>query len=133
MSNSASTAAAIARCREAFLKAQARYIELNGGPQKANEYPSRQKGKEAFRNALPQLSTRQNILDFIACVSVGVVLEVIRENTSSKLIYAAHAALRALPKDPRPRKSQKLHPPGAQKVNRVDSALNDGKQSELAQ
>ena len=129
----ASTAAAIQRCREAYLEAQALYIQNNGGPQRASEYFGEKNGKMAFVNAMPQLSNRQCILDFIACVADGILFNAIREKTSSKLICAAHAALRALPGESKSAKKQKNTPRGAQTVNRVASTSNNSKQSELVQ
>jgi hypothetical protein len=100
-----STAVAIERCRAAYREAMANFIRNNGGPQKASEFYTRRKGNEAFRDALPQLSSRQNILDFIACVVDGVLIEAILETTSSKLVYAAQIALNAFPRESRPKRS----------------------------
>jgi hypothetical protein len=135
MSKSAksSTAAAVQRCREAYHEARDRFIEENGGPEEASEYLAEQKAAEAFRNALPPLSSRQNVIDFIACVARGVLVEAIPDNTSSRLIYAALAVLRALPPEPKAEKIKETDPRGAQIVNRVVPISNESKQNELAQ
>ncbi|HTW78505.1 MAG TPA: hypothetical protein VME23_03060 [Terracidiphilus sp.] len=54
---------------------------------------------------MPALTSREGIRAFIACVARGVVIEAIRENTSSRLLYAAQVALgdsRANPTTPFP-------------------------------
>ena len=59
--------------------------------------------RKIYRDELPVLSTRQNILAFIACVAEGVLIEAINESTATKLIYATQAALGALPREPKTR------------------------------
>jgi hypothetical protein len=53
--------------------------------------------KDAFKNALPFLTDRGSILDFIACITQGMVLRVFWADEGPKLIVAAKAALSALP------------------------------------
>ena len=50
---------------------------------------------EAYRAAMPALSTRDGCLDFIACVAHGILLSAISEKDSGKLLYAAQVALTA--------------------------------------
>ena len=82
---------------------------------------------------MPPLSNRQNILNFIACVADGVLWGAIPENTSSKLIYAAQAAIGALPRPPKPPKKTKKrtppHPRGAKKDNRGESEITPSEQA----
>jgi hypothetical protein len=114
---------AVSHCINAYNAAYEECRNSNGGPGKASTYQCEKEGGIAFRDSLPTLSSRQDILNFIACVAEGVLLEAIPENTSSKLIYAAHAALRALPREPKPRKIKKHHPRGAKKGNRGEPQL----------
>src|SRR5208337_4504183 len=88
-----STFAAIENCRKKYNEAYIEYRESDGGPGKASTYGCEKEGSEAYRLAMPPLSNRQNILNFIACVADGVLWGAIPENTSSKLIYAAQAAI----------------------------------------
>lgn len=114
-------------CRDAYFDAYSACCDSHGGPGKASTYLREKDGAKAFRDSLPTLSSRRNILNFIACVAEGVLLEAIPENTSSKLIYAAQAALGALPREPKPQKKTKKtyppHPRGAKKDNRGESQL----------
>lgn len=60
------------------------------------------KAKEAFKNALPFLTNRATILDFMACITQGMVLSVFWFDEGPKLIHAARATLAALPREPAP-------------------------------
>ena len=61
------------------------------------------KGAEAFRAALPPLTTRESCRDFIACVAQGMLLGAIAEKNGGKLLYAAQIALSNVPKEEKPR------------------------------
>ena len=50
---------------------------------------------EAYRAAMPPLSTRDSCRDFIACVAQGMLLGAIPEKDGGKLLYAAQVALAA--------------------------------------
>lgn len=128
-----STLAAIDHCRKEYNAAYIQYRDNNGGRGKASTYSCEKEGSEAYCIALPMLSSRQNILNFIACVADGVLWGAIPANTSSKLIYAAQAALGALPREPKPRKKAKKrtppHPRGVKKDNRAESQLTSSQQA----
>jgi hypothetical protein len=127
---SSSTAAALQRCREAYLAAQAEYVRNHGGPQEASQHRSHEKGAEAFRRSFPALSNRRNVANFIACVAYGVLIDAIPGNIGPTLIYAARAVQNALPAEPKTAKNSKNTPPsprGNQKVIRVKTASNDRK------
>lgn len=124
-----SALSAIRFSRDAYNDAYEEYRDSNGGSAKVSEYLCKMAAVEAYRDSLPVLSSRQDILNFIACVAEGVLLEAIPENTSSKLIYAAYAALRALPREPKPQKTKKRHPRGAKKVNRGQAEVIPSKQA----
>jgi hypothetical protein len=119
------TFAAVNVCRKAYFNAFNAYYDSHGGPGKVSEYQCEKNGAKAYRNSLPTLSSRQNILNFMACVAEGLLIGVIPVNTSSKLIYAAQAAIGALPRNPKPKKKTKKHTPphprGAKKDNRGES------------
>jgi acyl-CoA synthetase (NDP forming) len=48
--------------------------------------------REAFRRAMPPLDSPANITDFIACVAHGLLLEIISDSDSARLLYAAQVA-----------------------------------------
>jgi hypothetical protein len=50
---------------------------------------------EAYRAAMPPLSTRDSCRDFIACVAQGILLGAVSEKDGGKLLYAAQVALAA--------------------------------------
>ena len=50
---------------------------------------------EAYRAAMPPLSTRDSCRDFIACVAQGMLIGAISERDGGKLLYAAQVALAA--------------------------------------
>jgi hypothetical protein len=120
-------------CRRAYFEAFAAYCHSHGGPEQASEYQCQKSGRKAYCDSLPTLSSRQNILSFMACVAEGVLMEAIRERTSGKLIYAAQAAIGALPREPKPRKKTKKrtppHPRSAKKGNRVEPQLTTSEQA----
>lgn len=47
---------------------------------------------DAYREAMPPLTGAENIRNFIACVGHGLLLHVITEKESAKLLYAAQTA-----------------------------------------
>jgi hypothetical protein len=51
------------------------------------------KAAEAYRAALPPLTTGDNCRDFIACVAHGILLGAIDDKNAGKLLYAAQVAI----------------------------------------
>jgi hypothetical protein len=82
---------AIARCARAWEVAYRTQLE-----QKAGEPDALRKAGEAYRAALPPLSSRDNCRDFIACVAHGILLGSIDGKSSGKLLYAVQVALFAV-------------------------------------
>jgi hypothetical protein len=60
-------------------------------------------GKLAYCEAMPQLSTRDDVSDFIACVVHGIALEIIPPEQGTRLLYGAQVAGSSFP----PRKKYK--------------------------
>jgi len=54
----------------------------------------------AYLRALPPLFGYQNACDFIACVSYGMLTNIIRGDNATKLLYAAQVALSSVGKPP---------------------------------
>jgi len=58
-----------------------------------DEYRAAKDAAIAFRSAMPPLSGKDNIRDFIACVAHGMLIGAIDEDKGTKLLYAAQIAL----------------------------------------
>jgi hypothetical protein len=82
---------AIARCAKAWEDAYRTQMEED-----ESEYGAIKKAGEAYRAALPPLTSRDNCRDFIACVAHGMLLDAIPETNAGKLLYAAQVALGAV-------------------------------------
>ncbi len=126
--NLTSTNPAVARCTKAWSKAY-RAVMAESDHETTATYSA----SEAFRAAMPPLSSRENCRDFIACVAQGTLLGAIPERYSTKLLYAAQVAVTSLPKgdspkaaaacgtSPNPNENQK---PATKKKLRIAAAAN---------
>lgn len=85
---------AVRRCCSAYHQA----LAAAGGRKISG---ARDAAKDAYRDALPFLSTRASIADFIACITQGMVLGVFWREEGPQLIAAAKAGLAALPPESR--------------------------------
>ena len=83
----ASTNPAIARCMSAWKQAYQR--EKAKGQ---SDYMAAHNAAPVYRRIMPQLSGQENIRDFIACVTYGLIIEAIDDKTATKLLYAAQIA-----------------------------------------
>jgi len=81
---------AVAHCCKAWKKAFQESLEAGGLEPRAES-----RGGEAYRAAMPPLSTRDSCRDFIACVAQGMLIGAISEKDGGKLLYAAQVALAA--------------------------------------
>ena len=110
---SAVTAAAIARCQAVYLQTMEDFASIHG-PETFNTYPAKKVARVAYRDAMPELSSRENIQAFIGCIANAILLEAIREDTSARLLHAAQVALSSLrftPKEPKNPKSAEISLP----------------------
>lgn len=96
---------AVQRCCSAYHEA----LAARGGPKVSG---ARDAAIEAYKNAVPFLSSRASIADFIACITHGMVLGVFWCDEGPRLILGARAALSALPLEPRPVSRPAGRPPG---------------------
>jgi hypothetical protein len=85
---------AVALCTEVWQKIHAEPLE-----QTRNLYTAERCAGKAFRLAMPPLSGYQNICDFIACAGYAMLLGAIKNESGTKLLYAAQVALATLPKE----------------------------------
>jgi hypothetical protein len=79
---------AVARCTGAWEKAYLKKMASSKNP-----FSAADSGAKAFRQNMPPLVGRNNILDHIACISYGMLIGVIEEKASGKYLYAAQIAL----------------------------------------
>jgi hypothetical protein len=91
---------AVARCCKAWKRAYRAKYDENGFAWSA---PS--EAAEAFRAAMPSLTSRENCRDFIACVAQGMLLGAIAEKNAGKLLYAAQIALSSVASEERSQKN----------------------------
>jgi hypothetical protein len=97
-----SAAAAIARCRDAWLQAFDSYMKKN-----ARKEGWSAKGKAsheaaiAYRSAMPPLVGHQGIRDFVACAAYGILIEAIPPDRAGQLLYAAQVALSVILRTPK--------------------------------
>ena len=71
------------------------FARASSAESEESEYFAPSKAAEAYRAALPPLTSRENCRDFIACVAQGLLLGAIAEKDGGKLLYAAQIALSA--------------------------------------
>jgi hypothetical protein len=81
---------AVARCVAAWDKVYRPIMAKT----KSDYFAGKAAGK-AFRQAMPLPCGDNNICDFIACTTYGMLIGAIKEENGSKFLYAAHVALGA--------------------------------------
>jgi hypothetical protein len=92
---------AVARCCDAWESAFQAESKKCG-----NQYGARSEANTAYRKAMPPLSGHQGVSDFIACVTYGMLIEAIRNEDASKLLYAAQVALSSTRSQPQKQRSR---------------------------
>jgi hypothetical protein len=122
-SNPALQNPAVARCCKAWKRIfRAEFEE--------SEYSGRRMAAEAYRAALPPLTSRENCRDFIACVAQGMLLGAIAEKDGGKLLYAAQIALSASASQGNASgKEEKSQKPTAAAGNLLDLEAKKGQKS----
>jgi hypothetical protein len=85
---------AVALCNQVWQKVHAATLKRT-----KCEYTAESYAGKAFRLAMPPLSGYRNICDFIACVGYGMLMEAIKDESGSKLLYAAQVALATVPRE----------------------------------
>jgi len=79
----------VARCCEAY---NARYkvvLEM-----REHAVTARAEARQAYREAMPPLSSPQNISDFVACVAHAILIEAVSGSDGARLLSAAQTAHR---------------------------------------
>jgi hypothetical protein len=85
---------AVALCTEVWQKIHDATLKQTKSP-----YTAERCAGKAYRMAMPPLSGYQNICDFIACAGYGMLIGAIKEETGTKLLYAAQVALTTVPRE----------------------------------
>lgn len=98
-----STNSSVARCCQAYSDA-IKFARSQG----KDGYKGMADAKWAYRNAMPTLSSPENIRNFIACLAHAMLLDVI---DGARLLYAAQVAHSALEK---PSPGRPGRPPASQ-------------------
>ena len=91
---------AVAHCCKAWKKVFRAAVDAG-----KSELAAAFRAGEAYRAAMPPLSTRDSCRDFIACVAQGILLGAVSEKDGGKLLYAAQVALAAAKSDQNPQDS----------------------------
>lgn len=88
----------VARCAHAYNETYQTAIEEDH-----SEGWARAAANKAYRQAMPPLTGRENIRDFIACVAHALLLDALQGNDATRLLYAAQIAhsTSELPAQPR--------------------------------
>jgi hypothetical protein len=68
------------------------------------KHQARERSQQAYRNALPDLAGYENIRDFVACISHGLLTGDISAIHSPTYLYAAQVAISALRLEPKGKK-----------------------------
>jgi hypothetical protein len=93
---------AVERCERAWRRAYK--TALAAGKAK---YDCGTSAKLAYRKAMPTLDSYNHVRDFIACTTYALLLEIINEQTATKLLYAAQVASAMHSKTPTPTQQSK--------------------------
>jgi|HubBroStandDraft_2_1064218.scaffolds.fasta_scaffold671124_1 hypothetical protein len=78
---------AILRCCKAWSRAYKAAVAQGRG-----ELSCGMRANEAYRVAMPPLSSQESILDFLACVSYGLLVGTVVDTIATRLMYAAQVA-----------------------------------------
>ena len=92
---------AVALCAGGWEKTYRATLQMTG-----NLHSARHLAATVYRMAMPPLTSRQNISDFIACVGFGMLLGAIKTVNATKFLYAAQVALAAAPSSNPTRRSK---------------------------
>ncbi|MGD0734967.1 MAG: hypothetical protein ABR976_07455 [Terracidiphilus sp.] len=79
----------VARCCQAY---NARYKVVLA--MKEHAVTARAEARQAYREAMPPLSSPQNISNFVACVAHAILIEAINGSDGARLLSAAQTAYR---------------------------------------
>jgi hypothetical protein len=101
--DSANARPALKRCLAAWRRAFNAYMVDSDGDSTDKVFAAHEADK-AYCNAMPILSSYENIRDFIACTAHGILMGAIPQEQSGHLLYAAQVALATLHREPKPRK-----------------------------
>lgn len=81
---------AVARCCAAYKQAF-----NNARAQGRLVFEAAKSGNDAYRAAMPSLSSPESVRDFVACIAQGLLMDAISNLESNRLLYAAQVAISA--------------------------------------
>ena len=93
---------AVERCERAWRRAYKTAIAA-----KKYKFEAEHTAKLAYRKAMPMLDSYEHVRNFIACTTYGLLIDVISEQTATKLLYAAQVASAMHSKTPTPTQQSK--------------------------
>ena len=111
---------AVARCCKAWRRVYRAQAD--------DKYYAPKWAAEAYRAAMPPLTSPQNCRDFIACVAQGMLIGAIDEKDGGKLLYAVQIAVSSFAAREKPRKPSSAPAKLLDfDANRTESAANRSK------
>jgi hypothetical protein len=78
-----------------------------------SDYKAKNAAAEAYRLAMPKLSSDESIHGFIACIAYGILIEAFENRQATQLLYAAQVASGALARTRKSQKRSQLRPGSA--------------------
>jgi hypothetical protein len=87
---------AVARCQVALERAFHAEMDCS-----RSRMLARKQARDAFRHALPELSSLENVGNFIACIAYAISVGVFVDGEGAELLYAAQISLKSLALDSR--------------------------------
>ena len=84
-----------------------------------SSYTVKERATQAYLKAIPHLCGYESVCDFIACVTHGMILDVISSTDGAKFLYAAQVAIGALRLEPKEPKQKKRTPTPLPRGNRT--------------
>ena len=101
--DSANARPALKRCLAAWRRAFNAYMVDSDGDSTDKVFAAHEADK-AYCNAMPILSSYENIRDFIACTAHGILIGAIPPQQSGHILYAAQVALSTFHNETKPQK-----------------------------
>jgi hypothetical protein len=101
--DSANARPALKRCMAAWRRAFNAYM-VDSDPDSMDKVFAAHEADQAYCNAMPLLSSYENIRDFIACAAHGILIGAIPPQKGGHILYAAQVALSTFHNEPKPKK-----------------------------
>jgi hypothetical protein len=103
--DSKSAKAAIRRCIAAWHRAYQAFVELSDPNDQDALTWARVPAGKAYCQAMPIISSRESLCEFVACATHGILINAIPPEKRNNILYAAQLALSLFQAEPKPSKS----------------------------